>query len=417
MGRCVIQSCTGKPFVEFRTTSTSTVCAILKSYYLPSARRQNLTPHHRTGTSFKAYPTYDMACPIVDSLEGVSHCLRTTEYDARNEQYQWIQKALGLRRVRIHTFSRVNFTNTVLSKRKLTWFVENGYVTGWDDPRFPTVRGVVRRGVNITALRGFMYSQGASRRDVNMVWTKFWSENKKEIDKEAKRFMAIDAENHVLLRIIGTPKEENNAYVETEVHPKNPSLGTRLIRICSEVVLETIDVEGMEVGEDIVLMRWGKHVVWFFGMYFFVIGCADVRVYPPFVGVINITKVEGELEGTFVPNGDFKAAKRKLTWLAKVSNTTPIILTEFDNLISKEKLEEDDKFEDFINPNTLAATEALGDAGLKSLVKNDVIQLERRGYYRVDRPYISSSKPLILYMIPDGKSKAMGGLSGKLAHR
>jgi len=100
-----------------------------------------------------------------------------------------------------------------------------------------------------------------------------------------------------------------------------------------------------------------------------------------------------------------------------VPNTTPIILTEFDNLICKEKLEEDDKFEDFINPNTLAITRAVGDAGLKSLVKDDVIQLERRGYYRVNRPFISNEKPLVLYMVPDGKSKAMSGLAGKLAHR
>lgn len=122
------------------------------------------------------------------------------------------------------------------------------------------------------------------------------------------------------------------------------------------------------------------------------------------------------MEGTFVPDGDFKAAKRKLSWIAKVSNNTPVVLTEFDNLITKEKLEEDDKFEDFINPNTVASTDVIGDAGLKTLVEHEVIQLERRGYYRVDRPYISDDKPLILYMIPDGKAKAMSGLVGKLAH-
>ena len=225
----------------------------------PVLYRQNLTPHHRTGTTYKAYPTYDMACPIVDSLEGVSHALRTTEYNDRDEQYAWIQKALDLRRVRIHAFSRMNFTNTVLSKRKLTWFVENGYVTGWDDARFPTVRGVVRRGIHIDALRAFMLSQGASRRVVNMVWNTFWAENKKEIDKEAKRFMAIDKENHVVLKITNGPKEEEHGYLKTSCHPKDSSLGSRLVRISNEVLLEAGDAaEIKEVGESIVLLRWGK---------------------------------------------------------------------------------------------------------------------------------------------------------------
>lgn len=357
----------------------------------PVLYRQNLTPHHRTGNMFKAYPTYDLACPIVDSLEGVSHALRTTEYNDRDEQYAWIQKALKLRRVRIHAFARMNFTNTVLSKRKLTWFVEKGYVTGWDDARFPTIRGVVRRGIHIDALRAFMLSQGASRRVVNMVWHTFWAENKKEIDKEAKRFMAIDKENHVVLKISNGPSDADNAYLQTTCHPKDPSLGTRLVRISKEVLLEASDAaEIAGVGDNIVLLRWG---------------------------VVKITKVDGGLEGTFDPTGDFKTTKKKFSWLAKVPHNTPVILMEFDNLISKDKLEEDDNFEDYINPNTLASTEVFGDAGLKSLEEHAIIQLERRGYYRVDRPYVNREKPLILYMIPDGKSKAMSGLAGKLAHR
>ena len=126
--------------------------------------------------------------------------------------------------------------------------------------------------------------------------------------------------------------------------------------------------------------------------------------------------MEGGLEGEFLSDGDFKAAKRKLSWMASVPSNPVVILTEFDNLITKEKLEEDDKIEDFINPLTMATTEVIGDAGLKTLKEHDIIQLERRGFYRVDRPYINCDKPLILYMIPDGKTKAMSGLSGKLAH-
>ena len=149
-------------------------------------------------------------------------------------------------------------------------------------------------------------------------------------------------------------------------------------------------------------------------------------------GVVKLTKVEintddgnkSVFEGEFLPGRDIRTAKRKLTWLAvdesesvRKSSTTKCIITEFDNLISKDKLEEGEDFKDFVNPHTMASSEVIGDAGLKSLKRNEVIQLERRGYFRVDQPYISDSKPLALFMIPDGKAKPMGGLSGKLAHR
>jgi glutamyl-tRNA synthetase len=356
----------------------------------PVLFRQNLQPHHRSGTTYKAYPTYDLACPIVDSLEGVTHAMRTTEYEDRNEQYQWIQKALSLRQVRIHAFSRVNFMYTVLSKRKLAWFVEQGLVEGWGDARFPTVRGVVRRGVNLDALKSFIYSQGASRRVVNMDWSKFWAENKKEIDKRAKRFMAIDFGNHANLKVTNAPALDANAYLTTPLHPKDPSLGSRALCIGQDVMVESVDVDGIQVGEDIVLMRWG---------------------------VVKITKKNSatDLEGEYIPDGDFRSAKRKLSWLTNTGSNPVVELTEFDHLVTKEKLEEEDKFSDYVNPTTMATTQVLGDCGLKTLQEDEIIQLERRGFFRVDRPYMYG-KPLVLYMIPDGKSKAMSGLTGKLAH-
>lgn len=127
--------------------------------------------------------------------------------------------------------------------------------------RFPTVRGVSRRGIDVDALKKFMCSQGASRRVVNMEWSKFWAENKKDIDKYAKRFMAIDKVDHVALTI--TNVSDGVCFLSTDYLPKDPSFGKRLVRTSKRVLLEKVDCDGMEVGENIVLTRWGKHVCCF----------------------------------------------------------------------------------------------------------------------------------------------------------
>lgn len=113
-------------------------------------------PHHRTGTKYLAYPTYDFACPIVDALEEVTHCLRTIEYHDRNYMYHWVQEKLGLTKITIYDYSRLNLVSTILSKRSLKWFVESGIADGWYDPRFPTVQGIMRRGLTVEALKLFM---------------------------------------------------------------------------------------------------------------------------------------------------------------------------------------------------------------------------------------------------------------------
>lgn len=130
-----------------------------KSLRDPVYYRCNLVPHHRIGSKYKVYPTYDFACPFVDAIEGVTHALRSSEYHDRNAQYYRILEDMELRKVQIYEFSRLNMVYTLLSKRKLLWFVQNGKVDGWDDPRFPTVQGIVRRGLKIEALIQFILQQ------------------------------------------------------------------------------------------------------------------------------------------------------------------------------------------------------------------------------------------------------------------
>lgn len=111
------------------------------------------------------------------------------EYRDRDPQFFWILEALGLRKPHIWEYSRLNMTHTVLSKRKLTWFVNEGLVDEWDDPRLPTVRGILRRGMTVEGLKQFIIAQGSSKSVVFMQWDKIWAFNKKVIDPLAVRYV------------------------------------------------------------------------------------------------------------------------------------------------------------------------------------------------------------------------------------
>jgi glutamyl/glutaminyl-tRNA synthetase len=225
----------------------------------PVLYRSNDTPHHRTGTKYKAYPTYDFACPIVDSIEGVTNTLRTTEYNDRDEQYHWIQDALSLRRCAILSYGKINFINTVLSKRKLTWFVDNGHVDGWNDPRFPTIQGCIRRGMQVEALKNFIISQGASRRVINMEWDKFWSENKKILEEISPRYMAVTTGSKVLLCVTNVSEVVDGVLIN--VHPSKPEMGQRVLRRSNQIYLEGDDAQLFKEGEEVTLVRWGNFFI------------------------------------------------------------------------------------------------------------------------------------------------------------
>ncbi|KAI9910649.1 hypothetical protein PsorP6_010223 [Peronosclerospora sorghi] len=361
----------------------------------PVFYRLNPTPHHRTGTTYQAYPTYDLACPIVDSIEGVTHALRTTEYNDRDFQYQWVLDTLGLRKVIIQSFARMNFVYSVLSKRKLQWFVDNGHVEGWTDPRFPTVQGVLRRGVQVEALREFILSQGASRRITDMEWDKFWTLNKRVLDPVAPRYFAIAKEMAVPLTLTNVTSDVIGIPVAR--HPKDPSMGIKMVRFCNKLLLERDDVVHFVEGEEVTLMRHGNIFIH--------------KVTKNAHGVIT------HVEAANHPEGDFKKTKLKVTWLADVPDLVPLTLVEFDHLLNKPKLEEGEDFHEFLTDTTRAEMHAVGDHELRNMKEGQVVQLERRGYFRVDVPYISDEKPLVLFMVPDGKVKAMSTLSTKLAHR
>ena len=282
------------------------------------------TPHPRTGTKYKVYPLYDFACPIVDSVEGVTHSLRSSEYHDRNFLYNWVLEACKLKHTPIiEDFSRLNFTYTILSKRKLQWFVDNKMVEGWHDPCFPTVRGVLRRGLTVEALRKFIIQQGSSKNLNLMDMGKLWALNKQIIDPIVPRYTSIV--NPVPLVLADDVETE---FRTRDLHKKNPSLGSKAAQFGKNLLVDLADAAAFSAGEEVTLMDWGNCII------------ESVEKDGD-----KVKKVNAKLN----LEGDFRTTKKKITWLAdSPADLLKVTLVECHPLLSKPKLEKDEKFEDFI---------------------------------------------------------------------
>ncbi|ORY03313.1 glutamyl-tRNA synthetase-like protein [Clohesyomyces aquaticus] len=346
--------------------------------------------HHRTGDKWKIYPTYDFCCPIIDAIEGVTHALRTTEYNDRDAQYQWFLKALKLRNVYNWGFARLNFVRTLLSKRKLTRVVDEGVVWGWDDPRMPTVRGVRRRGVTIPALREFILKQGPSKNIVNLEWGTFWATNKKHIDPISARYTAIAEEAKVPVTVIGA--REGVITEDRDKHAKYTNLGKKKVVFSSNILLEQADAASFERDEEITLMNWGNAIVRSI--------THSINPLSTPAGLKTVTGLELELH----LQGDVKKTAKKVTWLSADQNLIPVELADFDYLITKDKLEPEDKLEDFLNKETEFRTKCIADCNVAELKVDDIVQFDRKGYFRIDKAFVHG-EPAVAFQIPTGKDK------------
>lgn len=332
---------------------------------------------------WKVYPTYDFAAPVVDSLEGVTHALRTNEYRDRNPQYYWFQDKLKLRKTQIWDFARLNFIYTLLSKRKLQWFADNGKVTGWDDPRFPTIRGIRRRGMTVECIQQFILATGPSQQAMNMEWDSIWALNKRLIDPVVPRFVAIETKDMVVCHINGAPAAFEKAVPK---HKKNAELGSKTTVFDSTIYVEQADAQSFKDGEEVTMMEWG-----------------NVFIKSKKLAADGKTVERLEMEANF--DGDFTKTEKKVTWLAK-SATRPLVevtLLEFDYLITKKKLEEEDDFADFLTPETEFHTDAVADFNVSELTQGQSIQFERKGYFILDKVQGKDGKREFI-KIPDGRA-------------
>jgi glutamyl-tRNA synthetase len=280
----------------------------------------------------------------------------------------------------------LNFVYTLLSKRKLNWFVANGKVSGWDDPRFPTIRGILRRGLTVEALRKYMMMQGPSKNTVLLEWDKIWSVNKKIIDLQAPRFTALFANSLCSVEVLGE-EASNYSLPQTKSilkHKKNEKLGSKTMVFYKQLLFEQADAKEMQVGEEITLMDWGN---------------AFVRSVErdESTGIVSEITIELNLKG------DVKKTKKKVTWISNVeTNIVPLIIHDYDYLITKKKLGEGEKFEDCLNPVTEIVHQAIGDGNFSSVRPGDIFQIERKDFFICDSV---AADAVHIIPIPDGKKK------------
>ncbi len=348
----------------------------------PVLGRTHRTPHQRTGKKYTFYPTYDFACPIVDHLEKVTHMLRTNQYADRIPQYYWIMDALGFPRHEIYEYSRLNLQYTCLSKRKLQWFVDTKRVDGWDDPRFPTVRGVLRKGIRVETLTEFMLEQGPSKRANLMEWEKLWAINKRIIDPICPRYSAVRVEKASRILIENVSKQPEA--VTVAMNKLNLPLGDRPLWKSSNILVDFLDADKLiNVGEKVTLMNWGN---------------------------VLIKTKELQADGSYQMTGQYLAEDKdfkktnKITWLADGTNLLIADLVEYDHLIKQKKVEEDVDFETIVNINSKFVGQYYIDSNIRTLNAGQFLQFQRKGYYKIDKVLKEGDdfKYTIIYT-PDGK--------------
>ncbi len=334
--------------------------------------------HHRTGDAWCIYPMYDWAHGLEDSIEGITHSLCTLEFEIHRPLYDWFLEQLPVHRPRQIEFSRLNLTYTVMSKRLLRQLVEDHHVSGWDDPRMPTIAAFRRRGYTPTAIRAFMRKIGVTK--FNAITDIALLENaiRDELNATAPRHMAV---LHPLKVVITNYPDGQTEYLDAVNNPEDPAAGTRQLPFSKVLYIDADDFREvpppkyyrLAPGAD-VRLRWA-----------YIIHCDEV-----------IKDADGhitELHCSYDPatrggnTPDGRKVKGTIQWVEAASAADAEVRL-YDRLFTCEDpsdVPEGGSFLDNLNPNSLTVLTGKVEPALASLAPETRVQFERIGYFCTDR--------------------------------
>jgi glutaminyl-tRNA synthetase len=335
--------------------------------------------HHRTGNKWCIYPMYDFAHPISDSIEKITHSICTLEFEDHRPLYDWFLNELGIYHPRQIEFARLNLSNTVLSKRKLLQLVQEGNVTGWDDPRMPTLSGLRRRGYTPESIRNFCDRIGVAKRESIVDIALLEHCLREDLNKCAPRVMAVLRPLRV---VIDNYPEDKVEEMEAVNNPEDLGMGSRRVPFSRVLYIEQEDFRE-DPPPKFFRLAPGREVRL---RYAYFIKC---------VGVVNDEKTgevveihctyDSSTRGGDAPDG--RKVRSTLHWVSAY-HALPAEVRLYDYLFTKadpDDVEYGADFKSNLNLNSLVTlTSCYVEPGLASATKGSIYQFERLGYFCVD---------------------------------
>ena len=355
----------------------------------PAIYRIRHAPHHNTGDKWCIYPMYTFAHPIEDALEQITHSICTLEFEDQRPFYDWLLERLaegGLLTApppRQYEFARLNVGHVITSKRKLRQLVEEGHVTGWDDPRMPTLAGLRRRGFTPQALRLFAERSGVTK--TSNAWTDYAALDaalRETLDPVAPRAMAVLEPIKLVITnwadVFGS--DDHLEPCEAPVHPHHPEMGQRRFMLGREVWIERTDYEDAPPKGFFRLFPGNKVRL----KYGYVIECTGAtKDEAGGASVVTATLINDTKSGT--PGADSVKVKGVITWVG-VADGLPATVNLYDRLFTEEQPDAGSRdFLTVINPNSLQTVQAIVEPSLASAQPEDRFQFERHGFFVADR--------------------------------
>jgi glutaminyl-tRNA synthetase len=341
-------------------------------------------PHHRTVSAWKIYPMYDWTHGQNDSMEGITHSLCSLEYENHRPLYEWFPEQLGVFKPRQIEFARLNLSYTVMSKRKLRRLVEEKHVTGWDDPRMPTLRAMRRRGYTAEAILDFINRVGVAKNYSVSDVALLESCVREDLNKHAPRRMAVLKPLKV---IIDNYPDSQVEEMDAINNPEDPSAGTRKVPFSKTLYIEQEDFRETPPPKYYRLFPGNEVRL----RYAYLIRCTHIVTNDAGEVVEVHCTYDPATRGGDAPDG--RKVKSTIHWVS-AAHSKQAEIRLYDRLFTKEDPEEGDEgFLGCINPNSLVVVTGQVEPLLADVQAGDRFQFERQGYFCADAD-TTSGKPV-----------------------